>query len=70
MPEKTVISENERKVMEVLWKQPGSSLAQAAKALQGTGRTYSTIKTLQGRLAAKGRSAPSGTEGTTAIPLL
>lgn len=54
MPEKSGISESEWKVMEALWQQPGASLSQVVDALSATGWSYSTIKTLLGRLVAKG----------------
>lgn len=52
--EKVHISESEWKVMEVLWKAPESSLSQITEALKDSNWSYSTIKTLIGRLVTKG----------------
>ena len=48
------ISEGEWKVMEMVWRCPGASLHQIVAALEGSGWSYSTIKTLVGRLVNKG----------------
>lgn len=40
--------------MEVVWRCPGASLHQIVAALEGSGWSYSTIKTLVGRLVNKG----------------
>ena len=47
------ISEAEWEVMEVLWRQPDSSLSDVVEQLEHTQWSYSTIKTLLRRLAEK-----------------
>ena len=48
------ISESERKVLEMLWDKPGSLIGEIRDGLQGSGWSYSTIKTLVLRLTQKG----------------
>ena len=48
------ISESEWKVLEILWDKPGSLIGEIRTALDGSGWSYSTIKTLVLRLTQKG----------------
>ena len=48
------ISDSEWKVIEMLWKQPNSTVSDVVKNLKHTGWSYSTIKTMVNRLTDKG----------------
>lgn len=59
------ISEGEWKVMEVLWRRPDATLNQIVSDLSQTGWSYSTIKTLLGRLVNKGLVTADRTVGNS-----
>lgn len=59
------ISEGEWKVMEVLWRRPDATLNQIVSDLSRTGWSYSTIKTLLGRLVNKGLVTADRTVGNS-----
>lgn len=48
------ISDSEWKVIEMLWKQPNSTVRDVVKNLEHTNWSYSTIKTMVNRLTDKG----------------
>lgn len=48
------ISDSEWKVMQILWRAPGTSLSSIVESLADSGWSYSTIKTLLKRLVDKG----------------
>ena len=54
MKNETNISESEWKVMEILWSAPGKLIGEIRTALESSGWSYSTIKTLVLRLVQKG----------------
>lgn len=48
------ISDSEWRVIEILWKQPNSTVSEVVSNLKDTGWSYSTIKTMLNRLVDKG----------------
>lgn len=54
MKKEIKISDAEWKVMEVVWKEPGILIGELRKALEDSGWSYSTIKTMALRLIKKG----------------
>ena len=57
------ISEAEWKVMEILWEKRSATIMDIARALEGSGWHYSTIKTLVHRLYKKGAAGADDTTG-------
>lgn len=68
---KNNISESEWKVLEILWKTPGITIGTIRTALESSGWSYSTIKTLVSRLVQKGAvSVSESHEGKRYSPIV
>ncbi len=65
------IAKSEWKVLEFIWENPGSTIGAVRKAMEYTGWSYSTIKTLVNRLVKKdvvrAEDSPEGKRFTAAV---
>lgn len=59
----SILGELERPIMEVLWRSPGSTVAEVVTALPAPAPAYTTVKTVMDRLVKKGYLTRTPTPG-------